>query len=208
MTGPFDQPAILILLYGVIPLWLGAGFADWCCHRASHIESTTGAKESLIHLLMFLEVGAPLLAGVFLEINAGTIVLMAAMFFLHEATALWDVRYATTARRVTPFEQHVHSFLELMPLLAIACILVAHWGQALALFGAGTEHARFSVELKAIPLPAAYTATLFSAIFFFEIVPYLEEVVRGLRANGGAWVPAAPSGGSGPPRISVPRGGC
>jgi hypothetical protein len=207
MTSPFDQPAILILLYGVIPLWLGAGFADWCCHRASHIETTAGAKESLIHLLMFLEVGAPLLAGIFLEINAGTIVLMAAMFFLHEATALWDVTYATTARRVTPFEQHVHSFLELMPLLAIACILVTHWGQALALFGAGTEHARFTVELKATPLPAAYTVTLFSAIFFLEIVPYMEELVRGLRANGGAWVPATPSRGNAPPRISVSREG-
>lgn len=43
-------------------VWLVAGFADWLCHRASHIESTTGAKESLIHLLMFAEVGVPLLA--------------------------------------------------------------------------------------------------------------------------------------------------
>jgi hypothetical protein len=207
MTSPFDQPAILILLYGVIPLWLGAGFADWCCHRGSHIETTTGAKESLIHLLMFLEVGAPLLAGIFLEINAGTMILMVAMFFLHEATALWDVTYATTARRVTPFEQHVHSFLELMPLLAIACVLVAHWGQAMALFGVGAEHARFTVELKAAPLPAAYTAALFSAVFFFEIIPYLEELVRGLRANGGACTPAASSEGSGAPRLSVPTGG-
>ena len=148
-----------------------------------------------------------MLAGICLEINAGTIVLMAAMFYLHEATALWDVMYASTARRVTPFEQHVHSFLELMPLVAIACILVAHWGQAMALLGAGVEHARFSVELKATPLPAAYTATLFSAIFFFEIVPYLGELVPGLRANGGARVPRIGSRDSGPPRISVPRGG-
>jgi hypothetical protein len=50
-----------VLMYFVLPLWLAAGFADWLCHRASHSE-TTGAKESLIHLLMFAEMGAPPLA--------------------------------------------------------------------------------------------------------------------------------------------------
>ncbi|RTL72881.1 MAG: diguanylate cyclase, partial [Hyphomicrobiales bacterium] len=61
---------VIILMYFVLPVWLVAGFADWLCHRATHIESTTGAKESLIHLLMFGEVGIPLLAAMFLEINA------------------------------------------------------------------------------------------------------------------------------------------
>jgi hypothetical protein len=184
-----DQPAILVLLYGVIPMWLAAGFADWCCHRATDIETTTGAKESLIHLLMFFEVGGPLLAGIFLEINAGIILFMVVMFLVHEATALWDVAYATTARLVTPFEQHVHSFLEMMPLLAIACVVVAHWGQALSLIGLGSEHPRFTLSLKAHQLPIAYTATLFGAILLFELLPYLEELRRGIRANGGAWAP-------------------
>ena len=65
-----SDPTVLILMYFVLPLWLVAGFADWLCHRASHIETTTGAKESLIHLLMFTEVGIPLLAAMFLDINA------------------------------------------------------------------------------------------------------------------------------------------
>jgi hypothetical protein len=107
-----SDPMVLILMYFVLPVWLIAGFADWLCHRATHIESTTGAKESLIHLLMFVEVGIPLLAAMFLEINALIIAVMMIVFVLHEATAIWDVRYATTARTVTPIEQHVHSFLE------------------------------------------------------------------------------------------------
>jgi hypothetical protein len=65
---------------------------------ASHIETTTGAKESLIHLLMFAEIGLPLLAAMFLEINGLIIAVMLLAFFVHEATALWDVSYATTAR--------------------------------------------------------------------------------------------------------------
>jgi hypothetical protein len=50
-----SDPTVLILMYFVLPVWLLAGFADWLCHRASHIETTTGPKESLIRLLMFAE---------------------------------------------------------------------------------------------------------------------------------------------------------
>jgi hypothetical protein len=100
-----NSPAALIVMYFVLPLWLAAGFVDWLCHRASHIENTAGAKESLLHLLMFAEVGAPLLAAIFLEINAGIFALMILAFFVHEATALWDVSYAVKMRNLTPFEQ-------------------------------------------------------------------------------------------------------
>src|SRR5436190_22137190 len=96
-----SDPTVLILMYFLLPVWLVAGSADWLCHRASHIESTTGAKESLIHLLMFAEVGVPLLAAMFLDVNALIIAMMIVAFFIHEATAMWDVRYATTARTVT-----------------------------------------------------------------------------------------------------------
>jgi hypothetical protein len=56
-------------------------------------------------------------------VNAGIILLMIGSFLVHEATALWDVSYATTAREVTPIEQHVHSFLEMIPLMAIVADL-------------------------------------------------------------------------------------
>jgi hypothetical protein len=78
-----SDPTVLILMYFILPIWLLAGFADWLCHRASHIESTTGAKESLIHLLMFAEVGGPLLAGMFLNINALIIAMMIVAFLIH-----------------------------------------------------------------------------------------------------------------------------
>ena len=40
-----NDPTVIILMYLILPLWLAAGFADWLCHRASHIETTTGAKD-------------------------------------------------------------------------------------------------------------------------------------------------------------------
>jgi len=30
---------INLILYGLLPLWGIAGFIDWCCHRATKVES-------------------------------------------------------------------------------------------------------------------------------------------------------------------------
>ena len=60
-----------VLAFGALPAWLLAGFADWLCHRRSKIEITSGSRESAMHLLLHLEIAAPLLAALWLEINAG-----------------------------------------------------------------------------------------------------------------------------------------
>ena len=184
-----NDPTVIILMYFILPLWLVAGFADWLCHRASHIETTTGAKESLLHLLMFAEIGLPLLAAMFLDINGLIIAFMILMFFVHEATALWDVSYATTARTVTPIEQHVHSFLEIIPLMAIVSVVSLHWQQFLAVFGAGSEALRTDLSWKPEPLPILYIIGILSIVLLLELLPYLEEFWRGLRANRGRLIP-------------------
>ncbi|WP_343628258.1 diguanylate cyclase [Roseateles sp.] len=184
-----DQPAQWILMVFVIPVWLLAGVADWICHRAADIGHTAGAKESLIHLLMFAEVGVPVLAGLFLEINALVLAVMLIAFLAHEATALWDVRYASSRRVVGPIEQHVHSFLELVPLMAIVLAAVAHWPQCLALFGGGNEAADWSLRRKEPPLPASYLLAVLASITLLEIVPFVEELLRGWREGGRKLVP-------------------
>lgn len=83
-----------VLQYFLIPLWTAAGIADWLCHRASKIERTTGVKETALHLMMLGEAGLPVLIGLFFEINPLVLGLMISSFFVHEATAMWDVRYA------------------------------------------------------------------------------------------------------------------
>ncbi len=177
------------LLYFILPVWLAAGMADWACHRASHIETTTGAKETVIHLLMLAEMGVPVLAGLLLEINALILVVMLVAFLVHEATALWDVSYAVSRRKVTPFEQHVHSFLEMLPLMGLSFVACLHWPQALAIVGLGPEGAEWGIRLKEQPLPAAYLVTMLVLIVLFEVLPYVEEFWRGWRANGGRLVP-------------------
>lgn len=177
------DPQMLLLLYFVLPVWLIAGFADWLCHRATNIETTTGLKETYIHILMFVEMGVPLLSALFLDVNALVFAAMIVLFFCHEATALWDVNYAVTARKVTPVEQHIHSYLELVPLMALLLVISRHWPQFLALFGLGSEPARFELKLRPDPLPVGYIVFILTAIFLLEMLPYLEEYWRGKKAR-------------------------
>jgi len=172
-----------VLLYFVMPLWLLAGFADYLCHRASRIEITSGYKETLLHLLMLTELAIPLLAAIFLEINALIIAAMMAGFVSHQLTALWDTTFTSHKRRITPIEQQVHSFLELMPLMAMVIVIILNWPQFLSLWGVGSEPARYELVLKREPLPWMYVATFLSAVLLFEVLPYMEEFVRGLRSR-------------------------
>jgi ABC-type spermidine/putrescine transport system permease subunit I len=173
-------PAHLILMYFVLPAWLMAGFADYLCHRATHIESTSGPKESLLHLLQFAEMAVPTLAAIFLEINALVILIMLVCLVLHEATAIWDVRYAYGMRTIAPTEQHVHGFLEMLPLMGLLIILTLHWQQFLALFGFGHEAAQFGLRIKDGPPSVLYVTIMLSLVLLFEVLPYLEEFVRTL----------------------------
>lgn len=177
------QLATGILMYFLLPLWIAAGLVDWWFHRRTGIEHNAGIKESLMHVLMLTEVGVPLLAGLFLEVNAGLIVLMVLVFFVHEATALWDVSYAVSKREVSHWEQHVHSFLEMIPLMAILMLVLIHADQSQAVVGQGVATPSFSLELKHEPVSGGYVLGLFLAVFCFSVVPYANELWRCLKAR-------------------------
>lgn len=180
-AAPLEPFVAAYLMYFLVPLWLSAGAADWLCHRLARIEHSTGPQESLIHLLMLVEMGIPALAALFLEINALVLVVALVAFAVHEATALWDVTFAQHRRVIAPFEQHVHSFLELIPLLAITCMIFLHRDQFFALMTPGPAAPDWSVRWKEQPLPQGYVATLLVAIALLQVGPYLEELWRGLR---------------------------
>jgi hypothetical protein len=175
---PTDDILRAMLMYFVLPLWLAAGFADYLCHRAVHIESTSGWKESLLHLAQFAEMALPVLAALFLQINAGTILLMVVCLVLHEATAIWDVRYAASTREILPIEQHVHSVLEMLPLTGLLIIIALYWDQFTSLFGFG--QADFTLALKPLPAPIPYIVFMLTLTLLFEFLPYMEELARGI----------------------------
>jgi hypothetical protein len=75
-------------MYFILPVWLAAG---WLCHRAFHDrrKRTTDPSSYVCGSRH------PLLEETFLEVNALIIALMIVKFFVHEATAMGDVSYAT-----------------------------------------------------------------------------------------------------------------
>lgn len=169
-----------MLMYFVLPLWLTAGFADYLCHRASHIERTSGWKESALHLLQFAEMAVPVLAALFLEITSGVILLMVVCLILHEMTAIWDVRYAAATREITPTEQHIHSFLEMLPLMGLLLVIALYWSDFSALFVVGNSP-DLSFRWKENQLPVLYIATMLVLTAMLEVLPYAEEFFRTFR---------------------------
>lgn len=166
------------LLYFILPLWMGAGVLDWYHHRITDIEHTAGTHESMIHALMMSEAGIPIMLGLFLEVNALVLALMIAAFFIHEATAYWDVAYAVGRRNVTPNEQHVHSFLEVIPFMAVSFMICLYWPQFRALIGVGNEPAHFELRPKNPPLSAKYVRGILAAVATTVVLPYAEEFLR------------------------------
>lgn len=169
------SPQHTLVLNFVVPLWLLAGFADWLCHRRSHIETTSGTRESVLHLLLLAEMGLPLLAVLYLETNALILGFLLAALLAHEATTYFDVRYAASRRDVSPAEQLIHGVLDMSPLLVLLLLASANWGQWLALFGIGQERARLDV-IPATHVPGmAYTIGLLVAVLALAVIPYAEE---------------------------------
>jgi len=183
-TAGIENATRRLLLGGVMPLWLGAGLADWYLHRRTRIEDTAGPRESALHSLMFAETGAPVLLGLFCEVNAGVLATAVGAVAAHSATAYWDQAYAEPRRQVTPVEQHVHSLLEVSPIMATFLLTALHWDQAKALAGQDRQPPRFRPRLKRRdPLSATSRVALLAAVTVFGVLPYAEEFVRCWRAT-------------------------
>jgi hypothetical protein len=135
-----------------------------------------------MHLLLLGEAAVPAVLGLFLEINPLLLSLMIAAFFVHEATVIWDVDYATKRRDLSPVEQHVHSFLELVPLGTLMLLSLLYWPQFKALLGLAAAPPSM-IRRKREPLGRTYVTTDLIAMAAFGLLPYVEELWRGLRVG-------------------------
>jgi hypothetical protein len=139
MSGLADMFSVDILLWGflgyvVFPLWLLSGVADYLCHARSDIAHTSGTHESVLHLLQTAEIGLPVLVFLFLTTNALTLALMTAGVVAHTATSWRDVTFSAPLRHISPGEQYVHSFLNVLPWIALALVAILHWPMVVAMF--------------------------------------------------------------------------
>jgi hypothetical protein len=171
------------LLYVLMPLWTIPGFGDYLCHRRAKIESTSGTQESITHSLMMAAVAVPAVQALLFETNALTLVVGAGALAFHELVVIWDVAYAAPRRRVSVTEQHLHSFLEVLPFATLSFLLCLRADQTLAILGLSNVKPDFSLRFKAEPPPPAYIAGLFALITLSIGIPYAEELLRCMRVN-------------------------
>lgn len=174
-----DMTAVLLqqlLLWGVLPLWLLAGFGDWMCHRAYRIEHDAGTRESLLHWLMLLEMGPALAAALLLDITAAVLVLLFVLCVAHELTTWWDLAYAASRRRIPPVEQWVHALQLSLPWAGLVSLALIHHDQVLALLGSGVPD--WSLRPKQQPLPVAYLWGVAAAGALLAALPFAEETLR------------------------------
>jgi hypothetical protein len=149
-----DELVIGLLLYGVFPLWVVAGFADYCCHRVTRIEQTTGRAESSLHAVQYLQIVAGVALAVFFEVTTLVLVLVIALAVLHLATGYLDIAYTTNRRYIAPPEQHVHSYMEMLPLAATALLVILYWPPFAAIFGGEAASWTFVRRPQALPAGA------------------------------------------------------
>jgi hypothetical protein len=164
-----------ILIGVVAPVWLMAGWLDYACHRHQRIEASAGVRESRLHLLMLAELGAGVVAALFLEIDAAVLALLALVCVAHEVTMVRDLAYAQSQRRIPWYEQWVHGVQQALPWIAFGILVVLHWPQAQALVGAGPERADWSLRWKSEPLPAWYIVAFLLAATGAVGLPFLSE---------------------------------
>ncbi|MFD8810885.1 diguanylate cyclase [Streptomyces sp. NPDC059627] len=169
------------LLYGALPLWVVPGLADWWMHRRTRIEHTSGTKESAVHALMMTEAGIPVVMGLLARVNPLVLSVMGGAALAHGATAVYDVSLAVDEREVRPIEQHIHSFLEVLPLTALAFTACLHADQVRRTLRGGPAPQDWRLLPKEHPLPAAYLAGLAGIIAGGVVLPYAEELRRCLR---------------------------
>ena len=84
-------------------------------------------------------------------------------------------------REVTPTEQMVHSFMEMMPLVGVWLVSILREEEVRALLRAAPRSPDFSLRLKEQPLPVWYRVGLLTAIALLGGIPYVEELWRTLR---------------------------
>jgi hypothetical protein len=166
--------ALLISVLFLLAPWMLAGLGDWLCHRHSLIERTSGPSESALHLLLYLVIAVPIVLVLFLDVNAMLLLFMTACVLAHAAASSWDTGFAQSRRHISPLEQQLHSYQDMLPLLALALVLALNWNALL--------QPAWNWSLRLNPLPAAWTCGVLLSLAA-GLLLVLEELWRCLRSN-------------------------
>jgi len=142
------------LAYVAYLAWLACGCCDFLAHRRTDLPHTSGLAESTAHLVQLVVLGCAVVLGLGFEVGRASALLLLVLVVLHAVVGYIDTRIAFAAPRVvSPFEQHVHSVLDMAPIVALGWLLASSWPAAVA--AGWALHPR----QPALP-PAAWVAVL------------------------------------------------
>ena len=138
--------------------WLSAGLCDFLCHRRTDLPHTSGVAESVTHLLQLVLLGAAIVVGLAFETGRATTLMLTALVAAHALVGYIDTRIAFGRRRVIlPVEQHIHSVLDMAPIIALAWLVIRSWPAAVQ----GDWHIAW--RTPAVPM-VAWIAVLLPAV--------------------------------------------
>lgn len=138
----------VFIMYIVLPTWIAAGVADWWTHRRSRIQETSGWLESFLHIALVVQMGIPIIAALFLDINAAFFILTGVSLVIHQITIYIDLKYASSRRYISPLEQMIHGAQEGIPYAATMLLAVLYWEQFTAIFGLGKVSPVYTFIIK------------------------------------------------------------
>ena len=176
-----DDLLLKLILYGLLPLWGISGFIDWCCHRATRIEHTSGLKESLMHSVMGVQLGIPIVLCLTFQVNVLILLLCMLAWLLHEFVAHWDVAFATPRRHISIWEVHVHNYMATIPSYLLMLVLVINWETTQKLL---TLDFAGEFTFRRLEQPLGSSSYLRNYLMFMTVLcvlPYIEENLRSLR---------------------------
>lgn len=168
------------LLFFLLPAWNLVGALDWWCHRRAGIERY-GIYEPMLHLVLLALAGAPLLLGLFLDINALILLLMILCFIAHEVVGSIDIAWADRNRNIRAFEQRVHDYMTAIPFSALTLVALLHSQDLLLLFREPLVALREPLQLREPPLSPGGIALVLALVVLCNGLPYLEEFARAVR---------------------------
>jgi ABC-type amino acid transport system permease subunit len=171
----------MLLVWGLYPVWLLAGAGDYLCHRQTDIEHTSGTRESWLHLLQFVTLLIAFAAAALMNLNAIVFGIMLALVIAHSVLAHMDVSYTDGRRYISPIEQLVHGFMDVVPLIAVVLIGVLHWSEITT----SPTSPIFSLRP-----PELGRTLLLSSFAVMSGAPILEELARTYRHRGDRHVQA------------------
>jgi hypothetical protein len=172
-----SQASVLIaLLWALYPLWIAAGWYDH--HWPRRPGPAADLQDASLHLLMLGEVAFALALALAFDPSPGLLAWLLTLAVAHLLTTVADTRRADRRRRAGALARHVHGFLDVLPLLALALYVVLHAPQLDGTAGAGwTLHARHPA------LPPAMWAAVVAPTLLLAIVPGTVAFGRAWRAH-------------------------